>query len=92
MWNENGAKRVGRFSLDLRSEMIIREMCMSHSRVPAEHLKWQTRSSLCLCGLLLKVEIQGGVIIISPVYKTGLQLEVSMNVPYTFCCEHEQSR
>ena len=38
------------------------------------------------------LEIQGGVIIISPVYKTGLQLEVSMNMPYTFCCEHEQSR
>ena len=32
------------------------------------------------------------LIIISPVYKTGLQLEVSMNMPYTFCCEHEQSR
>ena len=83
-WNESSVKSVDRFSLDLRSE-IIRESCMSYSTVPEEHFEVTNQEQfLCLCGLLLKVEIQGGVIIISPVYKTGLQLEVSTNVPYTF--------
>ena len=49
---------------------------MSHS---IEHFEVANQEqSLCLCGLLLKVEIQGGVIIISPVYKTGLQLEICL--------------